>query len=60
MTLAEVQTEVAHWSDNEVNALAAFLTMLCLKRSDEDSSELSRRLDDKRSETIGLTIPLEK
>lgn len=48
MKLAEVQSEVAHWPDSEVNALAAFLTMLRLKRSDSDAAELNRRMDDKR------------
>ena len=51
MKLADVQSEVAHWPDKEVDALAAFLTMLRLKRSDTESAELSRRLEDKRSES---------
>jgi len=51
MKLADVQSEVAHWPDKEVDALAAFLTMLRLKRSDVESAELSRRLEDKRPES---------
>jgi hypothetical protein len=51
MKLADVQSEVAHWPDAEVNALAAFLTMLRLKRSEPEALELSHRLEDKRSES---------
>jgi hypothetical protein len=51
MKLAEVQSEVTHWPDEQVNALAAFLTMLRLKRSDAEMAEISRRLDDKRPES---------
>ncbi len=57
MKLADVQSEVAHWTDKEVDALAAFLTMLRLKRSDVESAELSRRLEDKRPESwISLDV----
>lgn len=51
MKLADVQSEVSHWPDEEVNALAAFLTLLRLKRSDAETTELQRRLDDKRPES---------
>ncbi len=51
MKLAEVQSEVTHWPDKEVDALAAFLTMLRLKRSDAGLAELSRRLDDQHPES---------
>jgi hypothetical protein len=51
MKLTEVQSEVAHWPDAQINALSAFLTMLRLKRSDAEAAELSRRLDDKRPES---------
>ena len=50
MKLAEVQSEVAHWPDQEVDALAAFLTIR-LKRSEAESAELNRRLDDNRPES---------
>jgi len=53
--LADVQSEIAHWPDKEVDALAAFLTMLRLKTSAGEMAELSRRLDDNRPESrIGL------
>lgn len=51
MKLAEVQSEVTHWPDKEVDALAAFLAMLRLKRSDPGLTELSRRLDDGRPDS---------
>ncbi len=51
MKLADVQSEVAHWPDQEVDALAAFLTMLRLKRSEAESAELNRRLEDNRPES---------
>ena len=51
MKLADVQTEVAHWPDAQINELSAFLTMLRLKRSDADAAELNRRLNDKRPES---------
>ena len=51
MTLADVQSEITHWPDKELAALAAFLTMLRLKRSSPKMAELNRRLNDKCPES---------
>ncbi len=51
MKLADIQSEVMHWPDVEVDTLSAFLTMLRLKRSHTEMEEFGRRLDDKRPES---------
>ena len=51
MSLTDIQSEITRWPDKEVDALAAFLTMLRLKRNDGEMTELARRLDDKKTES---------
>ena len=51
MSLTDIQSEIARWPDKEVDALAAFLTMLRLKRNDGEMTELARRLDDKKTDS---------
>jgi len=47
MGFVEVQTVVEQWSPDEQDRLAAFLTVLRLRRDPEYLKELDRRLDDK-------------
>lgn len=47
MTLEVVEKEVATWAQEDQDRLAAYLTVLRLKRSPEHSKELTRRLDDR-------------
>jgi len=51
MNLAVVQKEVAAWSPDEQDRLAAYLTVLRMTRSPEHTEELSRRLDDRQAGT---------
>jgi hypothetical protein len=46
MELNVVEKEVATWTPEDQDRLAAYLTILRLKRSDH-AQELSRRLDDR-------------
>lgn len=47
MDLTMVQQEVASWSLEDQDRLAAFLAVLRLKRKPAHVEELGRRLDDK-------------
>lgn len=49
MDLKVVEKEVASWSPEDQDRLAAYLTLLRLKRSPEYIQELTRRLDDRES-----------
>ena len=51
MNLAMVQQEVAGWSTEDQDRLAAFLAVIRLKRDPDHVEELGRRLDDKTSES---------
>ena len=46
MGFVEVQTAVEQWSPDEQDRLAAFLTVLRLRRDPEYLKEVDRRLDD--------------
>jgi hypothetical protein len=47
MDLEVVEKEVASWAPEEQDRLAAFLTVLRLKRTPAHVQELTRRLDDR-------------
>jgi hypothetical protein len=47
MDLEVVEKEVATWAPHEQDRLAAFLTVLRLRRTPEHTRELTRRLDDR-------------
>ena len=47
MDLKVVEREVASWSAEDQDHLAAYLTLLRLQRSPEYTQELTRRLDDR-------------
>jgi hypothetical protein len=47
MNLEVVEKEVAAWSPEDQDRLAAYLTVLRLKRSPDHAQELTRRLDDR-------------
>ena len=47
MDLEAVEKEVASWAPEEQDRLAAFLTVLRLKRTPDHVQELTRRLDDR-------------
>lgn len=47
MDLEVVEKEVASWAPEEQDRLAAFLTVLRLKRTPGPVQELTRRLDDR-------------
>ncbi len=47
MDLEVVEKEVASWLPEEQDRLAAFLTVLRLKRTPDYVQELTRRLDDR-------------
>lgn len=47
MDLKVVEKEVASWSPEDQDRLAAYLTVLRLQRSPEYAQELTRRLDDR-------------
>jgi hypothetical protein len=47
MDLEVVEREVASWAPEEQDRLAAFLTVLRLKRAPGHVQELTRRLDDR-------------
>ena len=47
MDLEVVEKEVASWAPEEQDRLAAFLTVLRLKRTPDYVRELTRRLDDR-------------
>ena len=47
MDLRVVEREVASWSPEDQDRLAAYLTVLRLKRSPNHTQELTRRLDDR-------------
>jgi len=47
MDLKVVEKEVASWAPEDQDRLAAYLTMLRLKRSPDHIQELTRRLDDR-------------
>ncbi len=47
MDLEVVEKEVANWAPEEQDRLAAFLTVLRLKRTPDHVQELTRRLDDR-------------
>lgn len=49
MTLEVVEREVATWSPEDQDRLAAYLTVLRLKRSPDHTQELARRLEDRDS-----------
>ncbi len=49
MDLEVVEKEVASWAPEEQDRLAAFLTVLRLKRTPDHVQELTRRLDDRDS-----------
>ena len=50
MDLEVVEKEVATWAPEDQDRLAAFLTMLRLRRSPAHIQELARRLDDRDSD----------
>ncbi len=50
MDLTVVQKEVEAWTPEEQDRLAAYLTVLRIKRSSEHAEELSRRLNDREPE----------
>jgi len=47
MELDVVEKEVATWAPEDQDRLAAYLTVLRLKRSSDRAQELTRRLDDR-------------
>ena len=47
MDLDAVEKEVATWAPEDQDRLAAFLTVLRLRRSPDHIQELTRRLDDR-------------
>lgn len=47
MDLRVIEREVASWSPEDQDRLAAYLTVLRLKRSPNHTQELTRRLDDR-------------
>ncbi len=47
MDLEVVEKEVASWSPEDQDRLAAYLTVLRLKRSSDHAHELTRRLEDR-------------
>ena len=47
MDLKVVEREVASWSPEDQDHLAAYLTVLRLKRSPDHAQELTRRLEDR-------------
>jgi hypothetical protein len=47
MNLEVVEKEIATWSPEDQDRLAAYLTVLRLKRSPDYAQELTRRLDDR-------------
>ncbi len=47
MDLESIGKEVATWAPEDQDRLAAFLTVLRLKRSPDHTQELTRRLDDR-------------
>jgi hypothetical protein len=47
MDLEVVEKEVANWAPEEQDRLAAFLTVLRLKRTPDHVQEMTRRLDDR-------------
>lgn len=51
MDLKDVEREVASWSPEDQDRLAAYLTVLRLKRSPDYGRELTRRLDDRDEST---------
>lgn len=51
MTLEVVEKEVATWTPEDQDRLAAYLTVLRLKRSPDHTQELTRRLDDRDPES---------
>jgi hypothetical protein len=50
MNLEVVEREVASWEPEDQDRLAAYLTVLRLKRSPDHAQELTRRLDDREPE----------
>ena len=47
MDLAIVEKEVATWTPDDQDRLAAYLTVLRLERSPDHARDLTRRLDDR-------------
>ncbi len=47
MTLTMVQKEIEQWDSEQQDSLAAYLSVLRLKRDPKHAKELARRLDDK-------------
>lgn len=57
MDLEVVEKEVASWAPEEQDRLAAFLTVLRLKRTPGHVQELPRRLDDSSpTNWVGLDV----
>ncbi len=47
MTLAMIEKEIEQWDSEQQDSLAAYLSVLRLKRDPTHAKELARRLDDK-------------